>query len=198
MTDAQTLNIYAERADEYAALTEDANKADPLLSGFIDALPRGGHVLDLGCGPGASAAKMAEAGLQVDAYDAVPQMVALAAVHEGVHARQATFEDVSGTALYDGVWANFSLLHAERHDLPQHLGRIAAALKPGGRFHLAVKTGTGSHRDRLGRLYTYYTDAELTGLLNAGGFEVIGRKTGRGAGLSGEEAPWIALTAIRA
>ncbi len=198
MTDKQTLDIYSEKADEYASMTDSLNKEDPELRAFIDAIPQCGHVLDLGCGPGASAAKMAQAGLQVDAYDAVPQMVALADQHEGVQARQATFAEVNGAALYDGVWANFSLLHAERNDLPGHLKRIATALKPGGRFHIAVKTGTGSHRDRLGRLYTYYTDAELTGLLENAGFKVVGRREGRSAGLSGEEAPWIALAAVSA
>lgn len=197
MTDRETLKVYAEKAQDYAAMTDAQTMRDPSLQAFIAAMPKGGHVLDLGCGPGASAAHMARAGLKVEAYDPVPEMVTMAAQHDGVNARQASFEDVSGTGLFDGIWANFSLLHAPRENLPKLLNNISQALKPEGRFHIAVKTGTGSHRDKLGRLYTYYTEEELTRLLNIAGFSVIGRRDGCDPGLSGEEAHWIALAARR-
>ena len=168
---------------------------DPSLKAFISAMPDGGHVLDLGCGPGAAAAQMAKARLSVEAYDPVPEMVDLAGRRTGVNAQLAGFDDVNGTAVYDGIWANFSLLHARRGDLPRYLGRIAAALKPGGRFHIAVKTGTGEERDDLGRFYTYYTEQELTGLLEDAGLKVTDRREGIDRGLSGKDEPWIALTA---
>lgn len=195
MTDKETLSVYAEKADEYAELTNDVISDDPLLRAFIAAIPEGGCVLDLGCGPGAAAAEMAKAGLSVQAYDPVPQMVLLANRYDGVTAREAGFDDVSGIAVYDGIWANFSLLHAPRADLPKHLGRISEALKSGGVFHIAIKTGTGSHRDGLGRLYTYYTEDELAGLLADAGLTVTGRREGRDKGLAGDVSPWIALTA---
>lgn len=196
MSDEETLNVYAEKAQDYADLTDSVNSADPSLINFIGAMPVKGRVLDLGCGPGMSAAQMAKAGLSVDAYDPVPQMVALASRHQGVSATLARFDDVNGRAVYDGVWANFSLLHAKRDEMPKHLARIAKALKAGGRFHIAVKTGTGSHRDKLGRYYTYYTEDELTDLLNAAGFKVTTRREGCGKGLSGEDEHWIALAAL--
>ena len=190
-----TLRIYAEKAQEYAALTDEMNRADPQLAAFIAALPPEGAVLDLGCGPGKSAAVMARTGLRVTAIDAVAEMVALAERHEGVQALQARFEDLDAVARYDGIWANFSLLHAPRADLPGHLARIVRALKPGGLFHIAVKSGQGSARDSLGRLYTYYTDAELTGLLETAGLAVQSRASGSDKGLSGEISPWISLAA---
>ena len=73
--------------------------------------------------------------------------------------------------------------------------RIVEALKPGGRFHIAVKTGTGEERDNLGRFYTYYTEQELTGLLEDAGLTVIDRREGCDRGLSGKKEPWIALVA---
>ncbi len=197
MTDKETLDVYAEKAGDYAKMSQKATSEDPSLIAFIEAMPAGGHVLDLGCGPGLSAAQMAKAGLSVEAYDPVPQMVAMASQHENVNAQQANFDDVSGIAVYDGIWANFSLLHAPRNEMPKHLSRIAEALKKGGRFHIAVKTGTGSHRDGLGRFYTYYGEEELTDLLADAGFSVIDRREGCEAGLSGEMAHWIALAATR-
>ncbi|MCV3271555.1 class I SAM-dependent methyltransferase [Roseobacter sinensis] len=195
MSDPETLKVYAKRAQDYARRFSGDSAQNPHLMDFIAALPKGGHVLDLGCGPGTSAARMAEAALRVTAFDPVPEMVALAAAHPGVEARVAGFDDVTGHDLYDGVWANFSLLHAPRSDMPHHLAAIASALKPGGRFHIGMKTGTGEKRDPIGRLYTYYMDAELTWLLKEVGLTVTDRTTGRGKGLDGVEADWICLAA---
>ncbi|MFK7763424.1 MAG: class I SAM-dependent methyltransferase [Roseobacter sp.] len=197
MTDPKTLGVYAEKAKDYAAMSAKVDKKDPSLRAFIAAMPAGGSVLDLGCGPGGSAALMAQAGLRVDAIDPVPEMIALAKAQPGVEARQGGFEDVEGTRIYDGIWANFSLLHAPRDVMPNHLVHIAKALKQGGRFHIAVKTGTGAHRDSIGRLYTYYTETELSDLLADAGLNVIDRREGVSPGLSGEKAHWIALAAIR-
>lgn len=195
MSDPETLGVYAAKAKDYANLTNDANSTDPRLDAFMADMPQGGTVLDLGCGPGQSAALMAQAGLHVTAFDPVPEMVEMVAKHTGVTARVASFDDVEGEDLYDGVWANFSLLHAPREDMPRHLAAIVRALNPGGRFHIGVKTGTGSHRDTIGRLYTYYTEEELTGLLEEAGMKVFDRTEGVDAGLSGEEAHWICLAA---
>ncbi|MGB7240764.1 MAG: class I SAM-dependent methyltransferase [Sulfitobacter sp.] len=195
MSDDETLKVYARKAQDYADLTNADSQANRLLTAFISALPQAGHVLDLGCGPGTSAAVMADAGFKVTATDAVPEMVNMAAQHPGVTAKVASFDDITGTAIYDGIWANFSLLHASREDMPRHLAALVTALKPNGIFHIGLKTGTGSKRDTLGRLYTYYTDAELTGLLNDAGLTVTDRTTGREKGLDGVDADWISLRA---
>ena len=192
--DSETLLVYDAMADQYAAVTADAG-ADPLLAGFIDALPTGAQVLDLGCGPGIIAAHMARVGLSVTATDASREMVALAAGSSGVTARLATFDDITEEDAYDGIWANFSLLHAARVDMPRHLTALHRALKPGGLLHIALKSGTGAHRDTLGRLYTYYTADELETLLIAAGFTPFSSATGRDTGLSGEMADWIAISA---
>lgn len=195
MSDDETLKVYAEKAQEYADMVAAPDQPNSHLVAFVSALPHGGTVLDLGCGPGNSAGAMARAGLKVTATDPVPEMVALAAQHDGVDARVASFDDITGTDLYDGIWANFSLLHASRADMPRHLAALAQALRPGGQFHIGMKIGTGSKRDAIRRLYTYYTDAELTGLLGAVGLTVTDRTTGREKGLDGVEAPWICLAA---
>ncbi|MDW3224571.1 MAG: class I SAM-dependent methyltransferase [Paracoccaceae bacterium] len=195
MSDNETLKVYGDKAAEYADMLKDVVAKDPLLAAFIADIPKGGTVLDLGCGPGDFAAEMARAGLVVTAYDPVPEMVEMAAAHAGVTARQASFDDLNAENEYDGIWANFSLLHAAREDMPRHLTQIATALNPGGRFHIALKSGEGSKRDRVGRFYTYYTDSELTGLLEDAGFAVTYRATGSGKGLDGQEAPWICLSA---
>ncbi|MCR8824956.1 class I SAM-dependent methyltransferase [Pseudosulfitobacter koreensis] len=193
MSDKATLDVYAAQAGEYAAMND---REDPQLTDFMAALGKG-RVLDLGCGPGRAAGRMAQAGFDVVAMDAVPEMVAMAAKHPGVTARLGTFDNITGT--YDGIWANFSLLHAPRADMPRHLATIKAALRSGGLFHIGMKLGTGSARDSIGRLYTYYTEAELTGLLTDAGFAIDTRKDarahGRNKGLDGTYADWLCLRA---
>ena len=194
MTDPETIRLYDARAADYAAATA-SDAPDATLAAFIAALPPAGAVLDLGCGPGFAAGHMAAAGLRVEAWDASAGMAALAAARPGVVARQAVFDDLEAVDAYDGVWANFSLLHAPRSAIPRHLAAIARALRPGGVLHVAVKEGDGDRRDALGRLYTYFTEVELCGLLRAAGLRPGAVARGADPGLDGVVAPWIAVTA---
>ncbi|WP_417207495.1 class I SAM-dependent DNA methyltransferase [Antarctobacter sp.] len=196
MTDRETIRIYDTRAEDYAQVTA-SERPDATLRAFITALPKGATVLDLGCGPGLSAAHMAAAGLQVEAWDASAAMVALAATRPGVVAKQAGFDDLDSHAAYDGIWANFSLLHAPRADMPRHLAAIARALTPGGLLHIGVKEGEGERRDSLGRHYTYYTETSLTQLLQAAGLVPGPFARGADKGLDGVVAPWITVTSHR-
>lgn len=193
MSDAETLRIYNDRATDYAAQNQDYLSNDPRLLEFITACPSGGRVLDLGCGPGTSAAVMAKAGLRPDATDASAEMVALADALAGVTAWQATFDEIQGLAAYDGIWANFSLLHAPRAAMPGHLAAIKRALKPQGVFYIALKLGKGEARDALGRLYTYYEEDDLKDLLKTAGFTVLNCAFGESKGLDGAMARWISV-----
>ena len=195
MTDKETLRVYDAKAAEYAKLIKRENNGDPHLDRFINKLPTGGRVLDLGCGPGISAACMANAGMQVDAIDGSAEMIAMATQHQGVTAWQATFDEITGTNIYEGIWANFCLLHASKEAVPQHLAALVTALKLGGAFHIAMKLGSGSQRDTIGRLYSYYSEPELTNLLVAAGLTVAETAHGRTVGLDGTEADWIVMAA---
>ena len=194
MTDKETLDAYAAKAEDYAKRFS-TQKPDLHLAAFMLAVPNEGRVLDLGCGAGRSTAFMKEAGLRADALDASPEMAEIARVQNDVEVTVGGFETLDAEGIYDGVYANFSLLHASKSQMPDHLARVSKALVPGGFFHIGLKTGTGEKRDALGRFYAYYTDAEITGLLSDAGFVVIERSFGADAGLDGTVAPWIILLA---
>ena len=197
MTDKETLKVYAAKADEYADLVKDAGD-DPMVQRFIAQIPEGGTVLDIGCGPGFAAAAMARAGLEAHAWDPVPEMLDIVRRHPGVTARQAGYDDLSGTGLYAGVWSNFSMLHTPLAKWPDYFAAIHAALQPRGVLHFGIKLGEGEHRDTIGRLYSYMTEDDLTDLITRTGFEITYSRTGEEAGLSGEVAPFIVLQATRA
>lgn len=194
MIDRETLDVYDAKAADYANLTL-ADEAHDDLRSFLGALPAGGRVLDLGCGPGLFAGHMASAGLQVTAWDASAAMIELAQAHAGVSAAQKTFDDLDAVNLYDGIFANFSLLHAERTQVPRHINQIAEALRSGGVFHIGMKTGSGETRDSIGRRYAYFTADELEKMLTDAGLTVFYRNAGRDMGLSGEMADWASLQA---
>jgi len=190
MSDKETIDVYNARATTYA----DAfarTKPDADLRAFMDAVTPGGHVLDLGCGPGNSAAMMQEAGFTTEATDASPEMVRIACETHKIDARLATFDDIAGTDLYDGIWANFSLLHAPKADMPRHLAALRVALKSGGVFHIGLKLGGDANRDKIGRLYSYYQEDELKHLLHDAGFTPRTTRRGAEPGLDGTVAPFI-------
>ncbi len=190
MSDEETISVYDAQAEKYANLVS-RDTPDQDLQAFIDAMPDGGFALDLGCGPGNSAAMMQDVGLRVAATDASAAMVKLARDKFELDATQATFDDITGSDIYDGVWANFSLLHAPKANMPRHLDAIKTALKPGGIFHIGMKLGTDSARDRIGRMYSYYSEDELKGLLKNAGFTPRSTRKSKDKGLDGTMADYI-------
>ncbi|NNE87802.1 MAG: class I SAM-dependent methyltransferase [Silicimonas sp.] len=197
MADKETLSVYADYAADYAKRFAQ-DKPDVHLRKFMTALPTEARVLDLGCGTGRTTAFMARAGLDVEGWDASPEMAEMGLAQHELTIRVATFDQLEAVEDYDGIFANFSLLHAPKSEMPDHLARIARALKPGGHLHIGLKMGTGEARDKLGRFYAYYSDPEITGLLNDVGLPSIDRSYGADIGLDGEPAPWIILLAQKA
>jgi trans-aconitate methyltransferase len=194
MADQKTIDVYNAKASDYADKFS-RTKPDRDLRNFIDSVPKGGLVLDLGCGPGNSAAMMQSAGLVAEAMDASAQMVELACTKYGLNVKQATFDDLDANARYDGIWANFSLLHASKPDMPRHLAAIHKALKPGGHFHIGMKLGTGEKRDTMDRMYTYYEEAELKDMMQTAGFTLCDSRKDAMTGLAGPVEPFIIVTA---
>lgn len=194
MADKETLEVYANYAEDYAKRFAQ-DKPDVHLRKFMSALPTQAHVLDLGCGTGRTTAFMARAGIDVEGWDASPEMASVGLQQHEQVIRIATFDQLDAHATYDGIFANFSLLHVPKAEMAKCLARIAKALKPGGLLHIGLKTGEGEARDKLGRFYAYYTDPEITALLNDVGLPSIDRSYGADVGLDGEPAPWIILLA---
>ncbi|MFN3132259.1 class I SAM-dependent methyltransferase [Roseibium sp.] len=145
----------------------------------------GGRVLDWGCGPGMFSYHLKAGGFGPDPIDASAEMVALAREKYGLDARQATFADPLDPESYHGIWANFSLLHAPRADLPGHIAAANTALTPEGILHIGMKHGNGVISDTFGRRCTYVETEELTRILESTGFEILKTHEGAEAGLAG-------------
>lgn len=194
MPDKKTIATYDAKAADYVKLT-NTDAPDATLQAFIDLISKGGRVLDLGCGPATSSVHMRNAGLLPDPIDASQGMVDLANETHDIGARVASFDDVNADAIYAGVWANFSLLHASRADLPRHVKALHKALQPGGILHIGMKTGAGVKRDKIDRLYTFVTVAELREMIEMAGFSVTFTKEGAERGMAGTMDDFVIMRA---
>ena len=195
MADPETISVYNAQVESYVEVI-DSDTVDPQLVKFIGRLQPDGLVLDLGCGPALSSVTMRDHGLRVDPTDASEEMVKWANDKFDIGARQALFGDIVEQDHYDGVWASFSLLHASAEDFPGILRALHKAMKADAVFHLVMKLGSGAKRDKIGRLYSYYSEAELCDQLQDAGFKVDTIEQGEVVGLAGYPEPWIALTSI--
>ncbi|KIC35024.1 class I SAM-dependent DNA methyltransferase [Leisingera sp. ANG-M7] len=197
MSDDRTISVYDDRAAEYAELftgrTDPGEEAD--FQTFSARLPDGGTVLDLGCGPGHWAARFRDAGFRVAALDASPEMAEEARKAYGIEVVTAGFHALDAEAVFDGIWAYFSLLHVPSAELSVHLSAVYRALSPGGTLCLAMKLGDSEGRDELGRFYAYYSEETLREKLETAGFTVTGARRGTGKGLAGTVQEFVVLTA---
>jgi SAM-dependent methyltransferase len=122
-----------ERYREWAATVESPTA--PYLDRLDAELADGAAILDLGCGPGAPAARLARRH-RLTCVDASAAQLELARRH----VPKATFVHADMTELdlppasFDAVVALFSLLHVPRDEQPAVLERIAGWLRPGGLF----------------------------------------------------------------
>ncbi len=190
--DPRTLDFYASEAADYAARSPGGIGRH--LEPFLERLPAGARILELGCGSGRDAAQMEARGFTVDPTDGVAEMAAQAAARLGRAVRVMRFDELSAEAEYDGIVAAYSLLHVPREGLPDVLHRIWRALKPGGWHAATYKSGGTEGRDRLGRYYNYPAEPELRSLYAAAGpWAAIETETGEGRGYEGGVSTFVAI-----
>ena len=194
MADKQTVTIYNQNIATYKKMVNKLPDIKP-LNAFIDALQAGAYVLDWGSGPGYLAAEMRARGLRPLCVDASREMVEAARNDYQLDAKQAEFSQLNESQIYDGIWANFSLLHVKRAAFLSHISAAATALVPSGVFYVSVKLGKGQGRDELGRFYSYFGQDELQAMLVQSGFEIVDKFTGKSRGMAGKLEEWVGLLA---
>ena len=192
--DSRTLEFYAAEAPEYHARSTAGINGE--LPGFLDLLPDGAIILELGCGAGRDAAYMEGRGFRVEPTDGVAAMAALAATRLGRSVPVMRFDELAEVALYDAIYASYALLHVPRDALGDVLGRIWIALRPGG-WHMATyKSGGSEGRDALDRYFNYLSPDQARAYYEAAGsWHLLEFTQGAGPGYDGRISPWVTVIA---
>ncbi len=179
-------NPLREAYDDRAEVYDVGNRSytDSYLADVIGQLmyelrrPGGSpRVLDLGCGPGHDAMRMARHGLDVTGVDLSEGMVRQAR-KKGVRAEVMDYGALAfPPASFDGVWAARSLQHMPKAELPAVLASVRQLLRPGGRFYMVVYEGTGegplaSEMYPAERYFAFYQPGELRAALLEAGLHV--------------------------
>lgn len=167
MSEDATIAFYEANARSFFDRSVEADMASG-HGEFTALLPKGGRVLDAGCGSGRDARAFAAMGFAVTAMEASASLADLARAYTGLPVQVLTFDQVAWRADFDGVWACASLLHVPRADLPDAVTRLREALKPKGVLWMSFKYGT-EEREAGGRRFTDLDEAGAAALLEAVG-----------------------------
>jgi SAM-dependent methyltransferase len=163
---------------------------------FLARLPDPAEILEGGCGSGRDALAFAEAGHRVTAFDGSAEMVRRAREHTGLPVIQMTFDQVDWADRFDGIWTCASLLHVPRAELPDILGRLARALKPGGAWMASFKRGT-TERQVEDRSFTDMTEDMLAEAMAAQGLRIVDLWTDADVRPGRAEEHWVSVIAVR-
>jgi SAM-dependent methyltransferase len=193
--DVATLAFYRAEAGVYAGRARKVRYHH--LDAFSAALPAGGNVLELGCGGGQDSEALLARGFAVTPTDGSPELASQAATRLGRPVKVLLFEDLDEIDAFDGIWANACLLHVPRPALPAIIGKVQAALKPGGVFYASFKAGTVDGRDRFGRYYNYPSPDWLRGAYDAERWRKLDIDEDMGGGYDGEPTRWLHVLAFK-
>ena len=161
----KTLNYYNQNAQSFSDSTLHVDMS-ALYAEFLPLIPKHGHILDAGCGSARDAMYFKQQGFTVSAFDASTELAKLASNYLQQAVEVKTFQQLSCTNKYDGIWCCASLLHVPKVELPQVFLKLQNALKPNGVLYVSFKYGT-QERVHNGREFTDLNESALTALINS-------------------------------
>lgn len=189
----RTLADYEQRADDFWAGTcaHDVRQNIDALLAAIEGTPPF-SILDFGCGPGRDLKTFADLGHEAVGLDGAARFVAMARAYSGCAVWQQDFLALDlPPARFDGIFANASLFHVPRQELPRVLGELRATLKPRGVLFASNPRGGDEEGWSGARYGSFHSLAGWHRYLVAAGFAEIGHYY-RPPGLPREQQPWLA------
>ena len=189
----RTLGHYQSRAEAFWAGTRDHD-----VSQNIEALLR--HIagvpplllLDFGCGPGRDLIDFTRRGHCAIGLEGAAALARMAREFSGCEVWEQDFLNLEIPAShFDGIFANASLFHVPRPELPRVLGQLRMALKPAGVLFSSNPRGDNQESLTGERYGAYYDLATWRGYMQSAGFEELEHYY-RPTGLPLEQQPWLA------
>jgi SAM-dependent methyltransferase len=196
---ARTLAHYDANAEQFWEGTRDHDvrqNVETLLRHIRGTLPF--RILDFGCGPGRDLLTFRALGHEPVGLEGSRELAAMARAHSGCEILEQNFLALDlPRAGFDGIFANATLQHVPRSELPRVLGELREALKPEGVLFASIPRGNneeGWNRER----YSVYHDVDSwRAFVGGAGFVEIEHYY-RPPGLPREQQPWLASAWRRA
>ena len=190
-----TINYYNKNAEQYYKNTVDVDFTDAYKR-FLKYIPKGGRIIDVGCGSGRDTAAFKEMGYDAIGLDASEELAEVARKGKGI---DVIVEDMASWITdepYDGIWSCASLLHLDNKELISFFQNLNRNLKVEGAIYISVKTAIETGVDNKGRFMKNFTEEELRGYLDLAGIEIV-ETWDTGDQLNREGFSWINVIGIK-
>ncbi|MGD2140617.1 MAG: class I SAM-dependent methyltransferase [Burkholderiales bacterium] len=190
---ANTLEHYNARAAEYwhGTRNHDVKQNIEALLRHIRGTPPF-CILDFGCGPGRDLITFRALGHEPIGLEGSAPFAAMAREHSGCEVWEQNFLALKLPACrFDGIFANASLFHVPRQELPRVLGELRAALKPDGVLFTSNPRGNNEEGWNYGRYGVYHDLGSWRAFLKTAAFAEL-EYYYRPPGLPIEQQPWLA------
>lgn len=160
-----TLDFYNNNSKTYieTTFTIDMSK---LYKEFLNNIPKGGTILDLGCGSGRDSKAFIDKGYKITAVDGSKELAQSASKLIGQEVLVSKFEELSLIDKFHGIWACASLLHVNKKDILNVIKNVSSNLNDNGIFYMSFKYGEDEYIDEKGRYFNCYTEETFKELIN--------------------------------
>lgn len=155
-----TIEYYNKNSKDYFDSTVNVDMSASYEE-FINLLPKGSKILDLGCGSGRDSLQFMKLGYDVTAVDGSLELAKRATKLLGKEVIVSSFEELQLEDKYDGIWACASLLHLEDNALRDVLNKLYDNLNDSGIFYMSFKYGTSEFIDENNRYFNMFTEERL-------------------------------------
>lgn len=183
----QTLDTYDKEAAEWSATHDQIEFWQSEVAEFQQLMPSG-RIIEIGAGGGRDARLLIAAGYDYLGTDiSQPMLDEAAKRNPGAKYEQKSIYDLDYPAeTFDGFWMSNTLHHIPKERVPEALLSVHRILRSGAIGFISVKEGEGekmvsevSEADVQGtyqRLFSYFKEDEMRGLLEGSGFEIVKTK----------------------
>jgi SAM-dependent methyltransferase len=176
----QTTDAYERSAKECMARWDKRrHRRPPLLVEWLQYLPAGASLLDLGCGGGQDAGDLARRGYRIVGVDRTSALLSAGRRrYPLLPLVRADLRDLPFQAMsFDGLWAAASLMHFPKPEARRILADLCRLIRLGGLFAATMTYGTKS---RLvtdgwvpGRYFARWKKDELARAVRRAGWTIL-------------------------
>jgi SAM-dependent methyltransferase len=190
---AATIEHYDAQPEAFWQATRDHDVSQNIAALLRHlAVAAAADILDLGCGPGRDLKTLRALGHRPVGLEGTPSFAQMARQHSGCEVWEQSFLALAlPPERFDGVFANASLFHVPRQELPRVLTDLHGTLRPGGVLFSSNPRGQGQEGWQGGRYGVFHDLEGWRSHLVGAGFEELEHYY-RPEGLPRAQQNWLA------